>query len=69
MVLLYERNIRFISKIRIDEYNLRWACSALKEASPEGGSLRWRCGRKIEAYLYRVYQNFISYGRFVGIEA
>lgn len=63
--LLYEGNRRLISKIKIGKNNLWWACNVLKEASPEEGNLCRRCGRKIEAYLYRVYQNFNSYGWLV----
>ncbi|KAH0722779.1 hypothetical protein KY290_005430 [Solanum tuberosum] len=66
---LCERSRRFVGRIRIDENNLRWVCGAMKEASKGEGKLCRRWGRKIEAYIFRVYQNFNSYGRFVRIEA
>jgi len=66
---LCERSRRFVGGIRIDENNLRWVCGAMKEASKGEGKLCRRWGRKIEAYIFRVYQNFNSYGRFVRIEA
>ncbi|KAH0729976.1 hypothetical protein KY289_001164 [Solanum tuberosum] len=66
---LCKRNRRFIGRIRIDENNLRWVCGAMKEASKGEGKLCRRWGRKIKAYIFRVYQNFNSYGRFVRIEA
>ncbi|KAH0654347.1 hypothetical protein KY289_032025 [Solanum tuberosum] len=67
--MLCERRRRFVRKIRIDENNLRWVCGTMKEASKGEGKLCRRWGRKIEAYIFRVYQNFNSYGRFVRVEA
>lgn len=41
----------------------------MKQASRGTGGLCRRWGRKVEAYIYRVVQNFNMYGRFVRIEA
>lgn len=66
--MLYERSRRFIGKIRINENNLRWVCGAMKEASKGEEKLCRRWGRKIEAYIYKVCQNFNSYGRYIHVE-
>lgn len=65
---LIERNRKFTSRIYIDEENIRWVCESLALASRGTGNLCRRWGRKVQTYIYRVYQNFNSYGRFVRIE-
>ncbi|KAK4708773.1 hypothetical protein R3W88_029698 [Solanum pinnatisectum] len=67
--LWIERSRRFTSKIKIDVNNLIWVCQAMKQASRGTRGLCRRCGRKVEAYIYRVVQNFNMYGRFVRIKA
>lgn len=65
---LTTRGKRFSSKINIDEHNLRWVCDALKQASSGVGDLYRRWVRTQQQYLYRVYQNYNIYGKFVRIE-
>lgn len=66
---LIERSRSFSSYIKINEENLRWVCDALKQASQAKRNRCKRWGRKVQAYTYRVFQNFNSYGRYVRIEA
>lgn len=66
---IIERNRCFSSNTKIDEDNLRWVCDNLKQASRGAGDLYRRWGRKQQAHLLRVYQNYNVYGRFVRIEA
>lgn len=63
-----ERSRRFTSQVKIDEENLRWVCEQMHRASKGQGNLCRRWGTKIQTCLYRVYQNFNSYGRFLRIE-
>lgn len=65
---LIERGRRFTSKVSLDPLNLRWVCEILIQASKGYGQLYRRWGRKQQHNLYRVYQNFNVYGRFVRIE-
>ncbi|OIT32872.1 putative protein phosphatase 2c 51 [Nicotiana attenuata] len=64
-----ERRGRFVSKLIIDADNLHWVCDAMLQASLGRGNLCRRWGRKIEAYTYRVYQNYNIHGRFLRVEA
>nr|XP_033512651.1 uncharacterized protein LOC117277326 [Nicotiana tomentosiformis] len=67
--VLIERGTRFTSRIKIDEENLRWVCETLQKASRGQGNLYRRWGRKIHSDLFRVYQNYNVYGRYVREEA
>lgn len=67
--VLIERGARFTSRVKIDEENLRWVCETLQKASRGQGNLYRRWGRKIQSYLFRVYQNYNVYGRYVRVEA
>ncbi|KAG5589144.1 hypothetical protein H5410_039658 [Solanum commersonii] len=67
--LWIERSRRFTSRIKIDVNNLIWVCEVMKQASRGTRGLCRRWGRKVEAYIYRVVQNFNMYGRSVRIEA
>ena len=65
---LIERGRRFTSKVSLDPHNLWWVCEILIQASNGYGQLYRRWSRKQQHNLYRVYQNFNVYGRFVRIE-
>lgn len=58
-----------MARIKIDEENLWWVCDALYQASKGTGNIYRRWGRKIQEYVYRVYQNYNTYGRFTLIKA
>lgn len=66
--VLIKRGRRFSSSIKVDEENLWWVCDALKQASNGVGNFYRRWGKKIQEYIYRVYQKYNIYGRFVRIE-
>ncbi|KAF3657342.1 putative ethanolamine-phosphate cytidylyltransferase-like [Capsicum annuum] len=63
-----ERGRRVCSQIKLDEENLRWVSEQMQQASCGNGNLYRKWGRKIQNYLYRVYQNFNRYGRYIRIE-
>lgn len=66
--LFTEKSARFVSKIKIDEDNLRWICDNLRQASRGSGDLYRRWGRKQQNLLHRVYQNYNIYWRYIRIE-
>lgn len=66
--VLIERGRRFSSRIKIDEENLRWVCDVLNQASKRTGNNYRRWGRKSQVYIYRAFQNFNMYGRYMRIE-
>lgn len=68
LFLLIESSGKFTSTFKIDGNNLQWLCKALIQASLQQGNKCRRWGKKVQAYTFRVIQNFNSYNRFMRIK-